>query len=100
MFKFMLNQYDSHTRMFFSDNKYLPIKIRFIDNVPYIVDYINSNDKCIGSKIVKINGIDINDIIMEMDKIICYASSDYLKIVLEKYLVDSNIIKSLPIINI
>lgn len=100
MFKYMLNQYDSHTKMFFTDNKYLPIKIRFIDNVPYIVDCIKTIDKYSGAKILKINGIEINNIIMEMDKIICYASNDYLKIMLEDYLSNSNIIKSLPNINV
>ncbi len=99
MFKYMLGKYDSHTIMFFTDNKRLPIKIRFIDNTPYIIDGTDIPDKYIGAKILKINGIDIDDIIMEMDKIICYASYDYLKIMLEDYLSDSNIIKSLPIIN-
>ena len=36
MFKYMLNEYDSHTKMFFMDHKLLPIKIRFINNIPYI----------------------------------------------------------------
>ena len=48
MFKFMLNKYDSHTKMLFLDNKYLPIKIRFFDGKPYIVDSV----KNIGARII------------------------------------------------
>ncbi len=96
----MLNKYDLHTRMFFTNNKKLPIKIRFINGIPYIVDCSNTISKYMGAKILKINGIDINDIIMEMDKIICYASKDYLRVMLEDYLSNPNIIKSLPIMDI
>lgn len=99
MIKYMLNQYDSHTKISFINSKRLPIKIRFIDDIPYIVDCIDAIDKYKGTSIIKINGFDINNIIKEMEKIICYASNDYLKIVLEEYLSNPNIIKSLPIMN-
>lgn len=99
MFKYMLNQYDSHTKMIFTYNKYLPIKVRFVDGKPYIVDGAKSIENISGARILKINEIDIESIIKELDKIICYASRDYLKITLEEYLTNSNIINSLPIMN-
>lgn len=103
MFKYMLNQYDSHTQMFFTDSEYLPIKIRFIydenteKHIPYIVDGAESLIKYKGSKILKINDIDIKEVINQLEKIICYACYDYLKIILEYQLINSNILNSLPI---
>ncbi len=99
MFKYMLNQYDSHTRMFFTDSKYLPMTIKIIDNKPYIIDTTESNNDIKGSQILKINDIDINTIISYLDNIICYASTDYLNIILEAYLTNVNTINSIPIIN-
>lgn len=99
MFKYMLNQYDSHTKIIFIDNKYLPIKVRFVDGKPYIVDGAESIDNITGARILKINEIDIDSIIKGLEKIICYASCAYLKITLEEYLTNSNIINSLPIMN-
>ena len=100
MFKYMLNEYDSHTRMYFTDSKALPIKIRIIDGIPYIVDTIPKYYQYKGSSITSINGIDINQIMSELEKIICYASNDYLRIMLEDSLSDCNVLKSLPIINV
>lgn len=98
MFKFMLNKYDSHTKVNFTDAKYLPIKIRFINNIPYIVGCSNNYHSYLGAKISKINDIDINIIIDNLKKIICYASNDFLRIMLEVYLSNASIINSLPII--
>ena len=97
MFKYMLNQYDSHTFVVFMNSFLLPIKIRIINDFPYIVDGVNVIK---GSRIQKINGVDIVDIIKNIESIICYASSDYLKISLEDCLNDINVLKSLPAINI
>lgn len=97
MFKFMLNKYDSHTKILFLDNKYLPIKIRFFDGEPYIVDSVKNIEYIKGAKILKINGINIEDVIKELDKIICYSSYDFLKVKLEDWMININIIMSLPI---
>lgn len=99
MFKYMLDKYDSHTHMIFIDNKKLPIKIKIIDGIPYIVDGSNRVSQYRGAKILSINGVSINDIILELEKITCYASYDFLKIMLEDYLSDANVISSLPILN-
>ncbi len=98
MFKYMLNQYDSHTQIYFMEKKVLPIKVRIINNIPYIVDCHNNFIQFKGSKILKINGIDIDNIMNELEKIICYSSIDYLKIMLEKHLTNANVINSLPLI--
>ena len=93
MFKYMLNEYDSHTKMFFMDHKLLPIKIRFINNIPYIVDINEKYSQYKGARILSVNDIDVDIINKELEKIICYASENYLKIMLEDYLTNANIIK-------
>ena len=100
MFKYMLDKYDSHTKIKFINDKYLPIKIRNFNKIPYIVDCNNEYKKYKGTKILKINDINIDIIIEELEKIICYPSENYLKIELEKYLSDVNVLKSLPSVNI
>lgn len=96
LFKYMLDQYDSHTVIRFCDNIFLPIKIKIFDGIPYIVDGNKDYKSFIGSKIVKINDFDIEKIISLLKNIICYASVEYLKIMLESYLTNANIIQSLP----
>lgn len=100
MFKYMLNKYDSHTKICFINDKYLPIKIRFFNKAPYIVDCDNDYKKYKGTKILKINDVNIERIISELEKIICYSSDNYLKIELEKHLSNVNILNSLPSVNI
>ncbi len=99
MFKYMLNEYDSHTQMLFNDYSFLPLKIRIIDNIPYVAGTSAKNSKFKGSRILKVNDIDVNTIISELEKIICYGSPSYLKVELEYRLHNANILRSLPIIN-
>ena len=99
MFKYMLGEYDAHTRMLFTDRQILPIKIRIINDVPYIVDSIGEYSQYNGAEIIGINNINIDTIITELKKIICYPSNEFLKIELEKCLSDINVIKSLPIVD-
>ena len=96
MLKYMLHPYDSHTKVLFIDQKFLPLKIRFINDIPYIVDCNQELNEFKGSKIEEINGVNINIIISDLEKIICYSSKAHLKIILEDYLTNINIIKSLP----
>lgn len=100
MFKYMLYPYDCHTKVQFTDKKFLPLKIRFIDDVPYIVDCNQELNKYKGNEIKGINGVSINTVISELEKIICYSSKAHLKIILEDYLTNINILKSLPSLEI
>ena len=96
----MLHSYDSHTQAYFIDQKFLPLKIRIIDGRPYIVDCNQNLNYVKGDEIKKIGDVDINTIISELEKIICYSSESYLKITLEEYLTNVNILKSLPSLTI
>ncbi len=100
MFKYMLHPYDSHTGAFIKKDKFLPLKIKIIDGNVYIID-CNENLNCFKGQIIKqINGINIEIIISELEKIISYYSKNYLNLMLEKYLVRVNILKSLPSLDI
>ena len=96
IFKYMLDKYDSHTSMMFMDSIYLPVKIRIFDGVPYIVDSSEKYKDFNGSKITKINDVMMDEVISGLKNIICYSSDEYLKIMLEEYLENANVIRSLP----
>ena len=94
MIKYELNQYDSHTHAFFYDSKLIPIQFKIIDNKVYIVNSLYKD--YIGMEVKTINGVDINQIIKELDYIICYASKDYFNIRAEFELKNVAVLKSLP----
>ncbi len=100
MFKYMLHPYDCHTRAMFIDKKVLPLKVRIINDIPYIVDCNQNLNQFKGNEIKKINGVNINIIISELEKIICYSSKAHLKSILEEYLINANILQSLPSLSI
>lgn len=68
MIKYMLNQYDSHTIMSFEDHNYLPIVFQIKENIPYIIGIPEELSYLKGSKILKINGVDINLILKDLEK--------------------------------
>lgn len=97
MFKYVLNEYDSHTRVYFTEHKKLPMKIRMFNEKPYIVDCIEELNQIKGKEIKRINGIEIEKLLIEAEKMISYASKDYLKIILEDFVFkDANVLMSLP----
>lgn len=100
MFKYMLHPYDSHTQAYFIDKKFLPLKIRIISGKPYIVDCNENLNQVKGNEIKKINEVEINTIISELKGIICYSTKEYLKITLEEYLTNINILQALPSIKL
>ena len=96
MFKYVLNEYDSHTFVAFNDSKYLPIVLKVINNKLYIVDSHKKYEKFVGMEIKNINGVDISKIIKELDFIKCYASKDFFNTQIESCLKDVDVLRSLP----
>ena len=96
MFKYALNRYDSHTLAYFYNSEYLPVILKVIDDHVYIIDSSESLKEYRGMEIKKINGIDIEQIIKELDSIKCYASRDYFNIQIEGCLTSVEVLRSLP----
>ena len=99
LIKFLLNKYDSHTRMWFNDNTIFPIKFKIENNKIYVINITNDLKNVIGGELVSINGIDINQILKELEKIICYSTIEYLEETTTNYLSQINILRSLPSID-
>ncbi len=52
--------------------------------------------KLIGGKLLKINNIDIQRILCELEEIICYSTKEHLSVMIQSFLSDVNVLKSLP----
>ncbi len=96
MLKYMLNGIDSHTKVFFRDYKLLPLKIKIIDGIPYIIDSTKKYSQLAGSEIKGINGVPIKEVMFELSNIISSPSDTFLNMRLEQYLTSVNSLKSLP----
>lgn len=99
LIKFLLDKYDSHTRVWFQDNITFPIKFKIEDNKIYVINMTNDLDSVIGGKLVSINDIPIKQIIKELEQIICYSTKEYLETTISSYITQLNILKSLPSID-
>lgn len=99
LIKFLLNKYDSHTRMWFQDSIIFPIKFKIENGKIYIINITNDMNNIIGSELISINDVPINQIINELEKIICYSTKEYLELLISMYISQINILKSLPSIN-
>lgn len=99
LIKFLLNKYDSHTRMWFQDGVTFPIKFKIENNDVYIINITNDLENVIGGKLISINNIPINQIINELEEIICYSTKEYLETIITNYLINLNVLRSLPSID-
>lgn len=82
---------DSHTRAWYSDNIFLPIKIKIINDKIFIDKF---NGETIKSQILSINGIDIEIIKKELEKSISYGTKSWLERNYEVLLPNLNVLKS------
>lgn len=96
LIKFMLGRYDSHTKVSFKDNVYIPIDFTVEENSLYITKITPIYKKIIGGKLLKINNIDIQRILCELEEIICYSTKEHLSVMIQSFLSDVNVLKSLP----
>ena len=96
MFKYELNQYDSHTYACFYKPIYLPLGFKVIDNKVYIIQVVDDHKDYKGMEVKTINGVSINKIFEEIDYIKCYASKDYFNILVEVSLINAEVLRSLP----
>lgn len=91
LIKFMLGRYDSHTKVSFKDNVYIPIDFTVEENSLYITNITPIYKKLIGCKLLKINNIDIQKILYELEEIICYSTKEHLLVMIQSFLSDVNV---------
>ena len=99
LIKFLLDKYDSHTRMWFRDNIVFPIKFKIENDKIYVINVTDDLESVIGSELICINNIPIKQIMNELEYIICYSTKEYLETTISNSLTQLNILKSLPSIN-
>lgn len=99
LIKFLLDKYDSHTRMWFQDDVVFPIKFKIENNKVYVINVAEDLENIIGGELVSINNISIKQIINELEQIICYSTEEHLETTISNYLTHFNILKSLPSID-
>lgn len=97
--KFLLDKYDSHTKLSFINSYYFPINFKIENDKVYVVDISKDFDNVVGGTLISINGIDINQIIKELETITCYSTLEYLDVSICYDLKRIDILKSLPSID-
>ena len=70
--------------------------IKSEENSLYITKITPIYKKLIGGKLLKINNIDIQKILYELEEIICYSTKEHLSVMIQSFLSDVNVLKSLP----
>lgn len=96
LIKFLLNKYDSHTRMWFQEKITFPIKFIIKNNKVYVINITDGLENIIGGELISINNIPINQIIKELEQVICYSTKEYLENILCNYIVELYVLRSLP----
>ena len=99
LIKFMLSKYDSHTRILFRDERYLPIELKIEDNEVYIINVPSKFNKFKAWKVLEINGVIVNKLLDEIEEICCYSTEEYLRTRQVSILVDIDMLRTLPSID-
>lgn len=99
LIKFLLDKYDSHTKLYFKNSIYFPISFKIQGNDFYIVNIIDEYKDVVGGKLVSINNIPVEKIVYELEQIINYSTEEYKNIMLTSDIKQLYILKSLPSIN-
>ena len=99
LIKFMLSRYDSHTRILFREERYLPIELKIEDNEVYIINVPSKFNKFKAWKVLEINGVIVNKLLDEIEEICCYSTEEYLRARQVSILVDIDMLRTLPSID-
>ena len=95
--KYMSGESDSHTRIFMKKNVWFPIRFKLLEDGIYIDRCFN--EKSLKKKVIKINGIDIDKVLNEIEKCTSYGTRGWLYSCIESFLYNRNNLLSLPSIN-
>lgn len=99
LIKFMLSKYDSHTKVLFSEGRYLPIELKIVDNEVYIINVSSKFNKFKTWKVLEINGVIVSKLLNEIEEICCYSTEEYLRARQVSILVDIDMLRTLPSID-
>ena len=99
LIKYMLEKYDSHTKVNFDKNITMPIKFKIQDGIVYVINHSEEIENCKGAKVVAVNNIPIDKLLEELENMISYSTKEYLEVIQEVNLCNFEILKSLPSIN-
>lgn len=99
LIKFMLSKYDSHTKVLFSEGRYLPIELKIVDNEVYIINVPSKFNKFKTWKVLEVNGVIISKLLEEIEEICCYSTEEYLKTRQVSILEDIDMLRTLPSID-
>lgn len=93
-------RYDSHTYLIWKNQDFnLPIRLKYVDNKLYIRRTDEANIDLLYGQILKINNIEINKLIEEIENMTAYSTTGWLHSKIEAILVNGIKLKSLPSIN-
>lgn len=99
LIKFMLSKYDSHTKVLFSEGRYLPIELKIADNEVYIINVPSKFSKFKTWKVLEINGVIVSKLLNEIEEICCYSTEEYLRTRQVSILEDIDMLRTLPSID-
>ena len=89
---------DAHTSVDLNNTGFYPLKFKLIDGDVYLVG-IKDDEELLLSKLVSINGIDINKIINEITNIVPHGNDGWLRYLIECHLSSIGTMLSLPSIH-
>lgn len=98
--KKMFNIYDSHTLIYYKDTKCnVPIRLKYIDKKLYIIKTDEENKDILYGQILKINDIDIEELIIELEQMTSYSTNGFLEFKIETTFYNESKMKALPSID-
>ena len=99
--KKIFDRFDSHTRIVWNNADFnLPIRLKYIDNKLYIIRTDEDNKDLLYGQILRINNIQLEQLINEIKEMTAYSTEGYLQMMIETILFNGTKLKSLPSIEI
>lgn len=98
--KKVFSVYDSHTKLVWDNADFnLPIRLKYINNALYIIRTDEENKDLLYGKIIKINNIEINKLIKEIEDMTSFSTMEYLVRQIEIILYNGIKMRALPSID-
>lgn len=99
LIKYMLGKYDSHTKIYFKNDNNLPIRFKIYNDRVYVIEHSSDIKNCKAGILINVNGVNIIQILKELEGIISFSTKEYLNVNQELMLSSINALKSLPSIS-